>query len=145
MSRPELWTACLAASAPISLLVPQASLLPPTPASALLEPYLHSQEQDFAPDNPFMLHYATLHHYRSLGWVIKSGIKFCADYLLYKRGPVFSHAECVTVPSSCLPPFGWVPESFLSCSSCSLSTIAVLDLLRVISLTRLRICKHTDS
>ena len=68
---------------------------PPTPASTLLEPYLHSREQDFAPDNPFVVQYAVVHHYRSLGWVIKSGVKFCADYLLYKRGPVFSHAEYV--------------------------------------------------
>lgn len=46
-------------------------------------------------DNPFLIHYVAYHHYRSLGWVVKGGIKFCVDYLLYKRGPVFSHAECV--------------------------------------------------
>ena len=103
MSKSELWVACQTASAPVSLLVPQASLLPPTPASTLLEPYLRSQEEDFAPDNPFILHYAAVHHYRSLGWVIKSGVKFCADYLLYKRGPVFSHAECVYSHSSPFP------------------------------------------
>ncbi|KAF5338645.1 hypothetical protein D9611_012806 [Ephemerocybe angulata] len=44
-------------------------------------------------DNPFLINYAVYHHYRSLGWVVKGGIKFCVDYLLYKRGPVFSHAE----------------------------------------------------
>ena len=44
-------------------------------------------------DNPFLINYIVFHHYRSLGWVIKSGLKFCVDYLLYKRGPVFSHAE----------------------------------------------------
>ncbi|KZV67020.1 hypothetical protein PENSPDRAFT_636237 [Peniophora sp. CONT] len=101
MSKPELWIVFQAASAPISLLPPQTSLLPPTPASTLLEPYLHGSEQDFAPDNPFILNYAVIHHYRSLGWVIKSGVKFCADYLLYKRGPVFSHAEfaLILIPS----------------------------------------------
>lgn len=46
-------------------------------------------------DNPFLVNYAVYHHYRSLGWVIRSGIKFCVDYLLYKRGPVFHHAEWV--------------------------------------------------
>ncbi|KAK7056195.1 tRNA splicing endonuclease subunit sen2 [Paramarasmius palmivorus] len=46
-------------------------------------------------DNPFLVHYVAFHHYRSLGWVVKNGIKFCVDYLLYKRGPVFTHAECV--------------------------------------------------
>jgi tRNA-splicing endonuclease subunit Sen2 len=44
-------------------------------------------------DNPFLIHYIAYHHYRSLGWVVKGGIKFCVDYLLYKRGPVFTHAE----------------------------------------------------
>ncbi|KAH8116403.1 hypothetical protein DFH11DRAFT_1580325 [Phellopilus nigrolimitatus] len=48
-------------------------------------------------DNPFLIHYVVFHHYRSLGWVIKGGIKFCVDYLLYKRGPVFSHAEFALV------------------------------------------------
>jgi len=44
-------------------------------------------------DNPFLINYIVYHHYRSLGWVIKGGVKFCVDYLLYKRGPVFAHAE----------------------------------------------------
>lgn len=44
-------------------------------------------------DNPFLINYVVYHHYKSLGWVVKGGIKFCVDYLLYKRGPVFSHAE----------------------------------------------------
>ncbi|KAI0033658.1 hypothetical protein K488DRAFT_21651, partial [Vararia minispora EC-137] len=48
-------------------------------------------------DNPFILHYVFYHHYRSLGWVVKTGIKFCVDYLLYKRGPVFHHAEFAMV------------------------------------------------
>lgn len=52
-------------------------------------------------DNPFLVNYVAYHHFRSLGWVVKSGIKFCVDYLLYKRGPVFHHAEfaVVIVPS----------------------------------------------
>lgn len=45
------------------------------------------------PDNPFLLNYVVYHHFRSLGWIVKSGTKFCVDFLLYKRGPVFSHAE----------------------------------------------------
>ncbi|KAH9479662.1 putative tRNA-splicing endonuclease subunit tsp-2 [Psilocybe cubensis] len=48
-------------------------------------------------DNPFLINYAVYHHYRSLGWVVKGGIKFCVDYLLYKRGPVFAHAELALV------------------------------------------------
>jgi tRNA-splicing endonuclease subunit Sen2 len=46
-----------------------------------------------APDNPFLLKYITFHHFRSLGWVVRPGIKFAVDYLLYNRGPAFTHAE----------------------------------------------------
>ncbi|PVG03155.1 hypothetical protein CPB86DRAFT_749246 [Serendipita vermifera] len=52
-------------------------------------------------DNPFLIQYVVYHHFRSLGWVVKTGIKFCVDFLLYKRGPVFHHAEfaVIIVPS----------------------------------------------
>lgn len=59
-----------------------------------------ASEQRF--DNPFLVNYAVYHHFRSLGWVVKSGIKFCVDLLLYKRGPVFHHAEYVSNPRRCL-------------------------------------------
>lgn len=32
------------------------------------------------PDDPFLLNYVVYHHFRSLGWVVKSGIKFAVDY-----------------------------------------------------------------
>ncbi|KAJ6002198.1 hypothetical protein N7499_001937 [Penicillium canescens] len=53
------------------------------------------------PDDPFMLSYVIYHHFRSLGWVVRSGVKFGTDYLLYNRGPVFSHAEfaVIVIPS----------------------------------------------
>lgn len=40
-----------------------------------------------------MLNYVVYHHFRSLGWVPRSGIKFSCDLMLYNRGPVFDHAE----------------------------------------------------
>lgn len=49
--------------------------------------------QDLLPDDPFLIHYAVYHHFRSLGWVPRAGIKFGVDWLLYTRGPVFDHAE----------------------------------------------------
>jgi len=49
------------------------------------------------PDDPFMVSYAVYHHYRSLGWCVRSGVKFSVDYLLYNRGPAFSHAEFAVV------------------------------------------------
>ena len=45
------------------------------------------------PDDPFLLSYVVYHHFRSLGWCVRGGTKFGVDYLLYNRGPVFSHAE----------------------------------------------------
>ncbi|KAF1968758.1 hypothetical protein BU23DRAFT_540764 [Bimuria novae-zelandiae CBS 107.79] len=45
------------------------------------------------PDNSFMMKYVVFHHFRSLGWVVRPGIKFACDYLLYLRGPAFTHAE----------------------------------------------------
>jgi tRNA-splicing endonuclease subunit Sen2 len=67
---------------------PPASILPlfitPTP-STLSKPSLR-------PDDPFLVSYVAYHHFRSLGWVVKPGIKFAADWLLYRRGPVFSHS-----------------------------------------------------
>ncbi|CAG8960260.1 hypothetical protein HYFRA_00012780 [Hymenoscyphus fraxineus] len=46
-----------------------------------------------APDDPFILNYSVYHHFRSLGWVVRSGVKFSVDFMLYTRGPPFSHAE----------------------------------------------------
>jgi tRNA-splicing endonuclease subunit Sen2 len=50
-----------------------------------------------------MLSYVVYHHFRSLGWVVRSGIKFGVDFLLYNRGPVFSHAEFAII---ILPSYG---------------------------------------
>jgi len=57
------------------------SYFPPCPPSSL------------QPDDAFLISYVIYHHFRSLGWVVRPGIKFAVDYLLYNRGPVFSHAE----------------------------------------------------
>lgn len=58
----------------------QNSYFPPVSASAM------------SPDDPFLVNYVVYHHYRSLGWVIREGVKFAVDYLLYESGPVFKHA-----------------------------------------------------
>lgn len=53
------------------------------------------------PDDGFLVNYAVYHHFRSLGWVPRPGIKFAVDWLLYTRGPVFDHAEfgLIVIPS----------------------------------------------
>jgi tRNA-splicing endonuclease subunit Sen2 len=53
----------------------------------------HTRPPAARPDDPFLLKYVVYHHFRSLGWVLRGGSKFSVDYLLYNRGPVFSHAE----------------------------------------------------
>lgn len=56
---------------------------------------------DLRADDPFLLHYVVYHHFRSLGWVARPGIKFGCDWLLYNRGPAFSHAEFAIVVMPC--------------------------------------------
>ncbi|KAI4683523.1 uncharacterized protein J4E88_004699 [Alternaria novae-zelandiae] len=57
------------------------------------------------PDNPFLMKYVVFHHFRSLGWVVRPGVKFAVDYLLYIRGPAFTHAEfaIMIIPSYSAP------------------------------------------
>ncbi|KAF1936897.1 hypothetical protein EJ02DRAFT_470096 [Clathrospora elynae] len=64
-----------------------------------------TEETLIEPDNPFLLKYVVYHHFRSLGWVVRSGVKFAVDYLLYIRGPAFTHAEfaIMIVPSYSAP------------------------------------------
>ncbi|KAI1253646.1 hypothetical protein MGN70_004037 [Eutypa lata] len=79
------------------------SVLDPTTQSALSVQDLFERFRQFSyfpprmtglqPDDPFLLNYVVYHHFRSLGWIVRPGIKFGVDWLLYHRGPVFSHAE----------------------------------------------------
>lgn len=64
-------------------------------------PRVEPEEPALQPDDHFLVHYAVYHHFRSLGWVPRAGIKFGVDWLLYARGPVFDHAEfgLVVIPS----------------------------------------------
>lgn len=43
-------------------------------------------------EGDFPQRYRVYHHYRTEGWVVKSGYKFGSDWLLYKLGPAFYHA-----------------------------------------------------
>ncbi|PKS07239.1 hypothetical protein jhhlp_005841 [Lomentospora prolificans] len=49
--------------------------------------------QALRPDDRFLLDYVVYHHFRSLGWVPRGGIKFGVDWLLYFKGPAFDHAQ----------------------------------------------------
>ena len=56
-----------------------------------------ASSDEVLPDDSFILNYVVYQHFRSLGWVVRPGIKFAVDWLLYARGPVFSHAEFAVV------------------------------------------------
>lgn len=64
-------------------------------------PRIGPEEPDLSADDRFLVHYAVYHHFRSLGWVPRAGLKFGVDWLLYTRGPVFDHAEfgLIVIPS----------------------------------------------
>ncbi|PFH63390.1 hypothetical protein XA68_12354 [Ophiocordyceps unilateralis] len=64
-------------------------------------PRIGPEESELEADDGFLVHYAVYHHFRSLGWVPRAGIKFGVDWLLYTRGPVFDHAEfgVIVIPS----------------------------------------------
>ena len=62
-------------------------------AHSVFPPLRTNPTTPISPDSPFLLNYTVYHHFRSLGWVVRPGVKFAVDYLLYNRGPVFSHAE----------------------------------------------------
>ncbi|KAJ1864906.1 tRNA splicing endonuclease subunit sen2 [Coemansia sp. RSA 2703] len=44
-------------------------------------------------ERDFDMKYAAYYYYRSKGWVVRSGIKFGSDFLLYDRGPAHSHSR----------------------------------------------------
>ncbi|CAN6674782.1 tRNA-splicing endonuclease subunit Sen2p [Trichomonascus vanleenenianus] len=60
-------------------------------------------------DDKFLYHYVAYHHFRSRGWCVRNGVKFGVDYMLYKRGPPFSHAEfsVIVIPSKEANPNKW--------------------------------------
>ena len=73
--------------------IPLPDLLPLFMSHSTFPPVNPSSVEAHPPDNSFLVNYVAYHHFRSLGWVVRSGIKFAVDLLLYNRGPVFSHAE----------------------------------------------------
>ncbi|VEU19556.1 DEKNAAC100596 [Brettanomyces naardenensis] len=60
--------------------------------------YLVDMFGEVEPNNYLLIMYAVYFHYKSLGWCVKSDLKFSSDFVLYQRGPPFHHAAfAVTV------------------------------------------------
>lgn len=55
--------------------------------------FVQLQDDKKGDSREFMNRYAAYYYYRSKGWVVKSGLKFGSDFLLYERGPSQSHAR----------------------------------------------------
>lgn len=52
----------------------------------------------FCKEKPdFIQTYVVYHYYRSKGWVVKPGIKYGGDFLLYQEGPPFYHASYIII------------------------------------------------
>ncbi|XP_076755268.1 tRNA splicing endonuclease subunit 2 [Xylocopa sonorina] len=48
-------------------------------------------------DKNFIPKYVVYHYFRSKGWVVKPGLKYGGDFLLYKQGPPFYHASYIVL------------------------------------------------
>ncbi|CAK9796474.1 tRNA-splicing endonuclease subunit Sen2 [Anthophora plagiata] len=48
-------------------------------------------------DQNFIPKYVVYHYFRSKGWVVKPGLKYGGDFLLYKQGPPFYHASYIVI------------------------------------------------
>lgn len=48
-------------------------------------------------DENFLQKYVVYHYFRSKGWVVKPGLKYGGDFLLYKQGPSFYHASYIVL------------------------------------------------
>jgi tRNA-splicing endonuclease subunit Sen2 len=60
--------------------------------------FLHYASTCSRPDDPFLVRYVVYYHFRQQRLIVKPGLKFGVDYLLYDRPIVFAHANhCVNV------------------------------------------------
>ncbi|KAI9141110.1 hypothetical protein BKA69DRAFT_1076102 [Paraphysoderma sedebokerense] len=65
-----------------------------SPSHLSLSPSPESSSQpEITGFNPFIIDYVAYHYFRSKKWVVKSGLKYGVDYVLYHKGPVYSHSE----------------------------------------------------
>ena len=61
-------------------------------------------KEKLQPDDPFLLNYVVYHHFRSLGWVVRSGVKFAVDYRKLPSSPlnIFSMRTSISMMTTIL-------------------------------------------
>ncbi|XP_014371333.2 tRNA-splicing endonuclease subunit Sen2 isoform X2 [Papilio machaon] len=59
-------------------------------------------------DKYFLEKYVVYHYFRSKGYVVKPGIKFGGDYLLYKEGPSVNHADFIVLIRYAGDEYDWI-------------------------------------
>lgn len=52
---------------------------------------------ELSSSHDFPVMYTAYHHFRSKGWVVRSGLNYGAHYVLYKDGPVFYHSTYAVI------------------------------------------------
>ena len=63
-----------------------------------LRQFLHLISTTSRPDDPFLVHYIVYYHFRRQRIIVKPGLKFGVDYLLYDRPIPLTHAQhCVNI------------------------------------------------
>ncbi|KAJ3128257.1 tRNA splicing endonuclease subunit sen2 [Nowakowskiella sp. JEL0407] len=77
----------------------------------------------------FSINYAVYHHYRSQSWIVKSGLKYGVDFVLYKNGPLYEHSEYAVIV---LPKYQ-SPQSEEESKESMLFTQQLMGIQRVIS------------
>ncbi|CAG9788725.1 unnamed protein product [Diatraea saccharalis] len=56
----------------------------------------------------FINKYVVYHYYRSKGYIVKPGVKFGGDYLIYKEVPSIAHADYIIVIRNNIQKLDWV-------------------------------------
>ena len=63
-----------------------------------LSQFLHLIATSSQPDDPFLVHFIAYYHYRRQRLIVKPGLKFGVDYLIYDRPIPLAHAaHCINV------------------------------------------------
>eukprot|EP00298_Acanthocystis_sp_HF-20_P007683 c17218_g1_i1.p1 GENE.c17218_g1_i1~~c17218_g1_i1.p1 ORF type:complete len:228 (+),score=69.44 c17218_g1_i1:24-707(+) len=61
-------------------------------------------------DPQFPLSYSTYQHFKQKGWIVRSGLKYGVDFVLYRTSPINEHAECCVMIADANPELTKLPQ-----------------------------------